>query len=758
MPNFTGLWTPSQQLQAKGLSIWPATPGAPTSVTATAGDTTASVAFTAPTDTGYPANGITGYTATSSPGGFTGTAASSPITVTGLTNGTSYTFTVRATNAAGSGPASSASSAVTPAVPNYIDDVFSTYLYTGTGASQTVTTGINASANGGLFWIKARTGAESHRLTDTVRGANFHLSSDFTGGSDNDSNRSVTATTTGFTTGSTASAPNTSGTNYVAWTFRKQPKFFDIVTWTGNGASPRQISHNLGSTPGCIIVKRTDSTASWIVWHRASPLDGSSQPYIGTLNSSDPINNSYEIPRAKVSQVSSTTFQVLGDANNAIETNLSGGSYIAYVFAHNAGGFGETGNDNVISCGSFTGNTTVNLGFEPQWILLKNTGAVENWYIHDVMRGWPNSGDAQVLYPNLSSVEGATSQIYPNSTGFSTLIGGGNYIYVAIRRPMKPPTVGTQVFTPLLRNGTAGVTTVNTTIRPDMVISKGTNLGGTWGLAMDRLRGNKWKRLAQGTHVEPTVTNAVTAFNNTSVTLGSDVTTYEINQSYQYANWYFTRAPKFFDVVCYNGTGSAGNVVSHNLGVAPELAINISRVVAGSYGQDHNYVYCSALSSNVLLSLNSDTYRQTITAGMFSSPPTSTTLPLANFAPNDGFGFNYASSTYLMYLFATCPGVSKVGSYTGTGALQTINCGFTSGARFILIKRADNGTGDWFTYDSVRGISSGNDPYLPLNSSVSNEVTGTNYVDTDSTGFKVTAAAPAGLNASGGTYIFLAIA
>jgi hypothetical protein len=120
------------------------------------------------------------------------------------------------------------------------------------------------------------------------------------------------------------------------------------------------------------------------------------------------------------------------------------------------------------------------------------------------------------------------------------------------------------------------------------------------------------------------------------------------------------------------------------------------------------------------------------------------------------FATNNTGDTYVAYLFATCPGVSKVGSYTGTGALQTINCGFTSGARFILIKRTDT-TGDWWTYNSLRGITSGNDPYMLVNSTAA-EVGGTNYVDTTGVGFQVTAAAPAGLNASGGTYIFLAIA
>jgi hypothetical protein len=115
MPNFSGIWTVTQQMQAKGQSIWPAVPGAPTIGTATAtGSTTATVAFTAGS-TGYPAT-ITGYTATSSPGGITGTGASSPISMTGLSTGTAYTFTVTATNASGTGPASAASNSITPAI------------------------------------------------------------------------------------------------------------------------------------------------------------------------------------------------------------------------------------------------------------------------------------------------------------------------------------------------------------------------------------------------------------------------------------------------------------------------------------------------------------------------------------------------------------------------------------------------------------------------------------------------------------------
>ena len=93
--------------------VYPATvPGAPTIGTATAGNGSASVTFTAPTSNG--GSPITGYTVTSSPGGITATGTTSPITVTGLTNGTAYTFTVKATNAVGTGSASAASNSVTP--------------------------------------------------------------------------------------------------------------------------------------------------------------------------------------------------------------------------------------------------------------------------------------------------------------------------------------------------------------------------------------------------------------------------------------------------------------------------------------------------------------------------------------------------------------------------------------------------------------------------------------------------------------------
>jgi len=132
-----------------------------------------------------------------------------------------------------------------------------------------------------------------------------------------------------------------------------------------------------------------------------------------------------------------------------------------------------------------------------------------------------------------------------------------------------------------------------------------------------------------------------------------------------------------------------------------------------------------------------------------STTPTSTVFSIGTTG-----GVNTSGDTYVAYLFATCAGVSKVGSYTGTGATQTIDCGFTGGARWVMVKRTDS-TGDWYVWDTARGMVSGTDPSLLFNSA-SAEVNA-NSVYTTGVGFQIVSTA-AGINASGGTYIFLAIA
>jgi hypothetical protein len=416
----------------------------------------------------------------------------------------------------------------------------------------------------------------------------------------------------------------------------------------------------------------------------------------------------------------------------------------------------------VISCGSFTTNgsgaATVTLGYEPQWILCKPTSSTGDWFIADNMRGFSLTSTA-TLYPNSSGAENSLitfSEAYPfnpTATGFTSpnaLLPSRTYIYIAIRRgPMAVPTTGTSVFSPVTYSGNgSNDRLVNTTITPDLIIDmRKDNIMPRY--VLDRLRGNGrlYSNLinAESANTAQFPANTFNV-NQTGVTVSAD----EVNTSGRtYVLEAFRRAPSFFDEVCYTGNSSTQNV-AHNLSAVPELIIVKSR------NNESNWYVLNSMTSSTYsrLFLDSTTAIASTSYGSstaLASQPTSSNLPFGSLS-----NVNFSSYTYVAYLFATCAGVSKVGSYTGTGALQTVNCGFTSGARFVLIKRTDS-SGDWYVWDSARGISSGNDPYLLLNTDAA-EVTGTNYVDTDTTGFKVTAAAPAAINANGGTYIFLAIA
>jgi hypothetical protein len=762
-----GMWTLSQAAGYRKQGLWPTIPGAPTIGTATAGSGNASVAFTAPSDIGSSA--ITSYTATSSPGGFTGTGASSPVTVSGLTNGTAYTFTVTATNGAGTGPSSSASNSVTPA-SNFVEEVFSTTLYVGNGApttylTNTIVNNIDLAGKGGMVWCKSRTSTtyQDNMIYDTARGVNNWMMTNTNGPAYTVGTNLEAFNSNGFQLGVSV-RQNTASVAYTSWTFRKQPKFFDIVTYTGNGGS-QTLSHNLQSTPGCIMVKATNDTENWIVWHNAFT---SGQNLQLDTTGGGPYANGYfsTLP-------TSTQFTVSGGGY----VNSSGVTYVAYIFASNAGGFGASGADSVITCGSYTGNGSatgpiINIGYEPQWLMVKKSSGSGNWVMLDTIRGFSNNTDNE-SYADLAIAEGAGLNLAtPQATGFQiqTSTGnfntsGGTYIYIAIRRPMKTPTDATTVFEPATTsNGTLGASVPV----KDVVFNFALATPG-WQI-VDRLRGivdGFTSNTVGNTTTNPyLITNSTAAESSASGRVGGLGIARSIGQAGTWYNgdtaviangnfdtaYFFQRASSFMDVVCYTGTGST-LVLNHNLTVAPELIIGKRRtggsywILGGNFGAS-TYWYKNAWGAND--SSTSSSYSGGLS---FGAQPTSTTVTLDN-----NSALNVSGYDSVLWMWATCAGVSKVGTYTGTGALQTINCGFASGARFVLITRVGVvGNNDTYVWDSARGIISGNDPYLLLDSSAA-QVTSTNYIDNTGVGFQVTAAASGTVNVSGGSYIFLAIA
>jgi len=616
----------------------------------------------------------------------------------------------------------------------YVDDVFSAYTYTGNGSTQTINNGVDLAGKGGLVWTRVRDRTDDHEFIDTVRGRAFSLESNTADAQATSSvgTSLIAFNSNGYSLGTNGSANvNENGAPFISWTFRRAPKFFDVVTYTGNGASNRALSHQLNADVGMVMAKATSTTGDWWVFHRSATGDL-------VLNTTAAQTAS----KANIPSATPSTFTVNGSANT------NGVQYVAYLFAHDPSAEG------IIQCGSFTtdGNgvsTLVNLGWEPQYVLIKRTTAANDWQIFDTMRGFGMpTYNAKTLYPNIANAEGDPSVgAEPNPQGFKAngLLASSTYIYLAIRRPNKPPTSGTQVYNAITRTGTGAAATVTGVgFAPDMVqIQARTGDVALNPPLIDRLRGGLKFLVSTTTGVEQGL--GVSAFGSTmdGMTLGGDN---ETNRSTAtYIDHFFRRAKGFFDVVCDTGTGATHGII-HGLSATPEFVIRKSRSSATQWECWH-----SALAATEKLVLNSTAAKATDATAWNSTLPTST-----QFTVGTGANVNTNAATYVTYLFATLAGISKVGSYTGNGTSQTINCGFATGARFILIKRTD-AAGDWYVWDSVRGIIAANDPHLSLNTTAA-EVTTDDSVDPEASGFIVNQNTATNINVTGGQYIFLAIA
>jgi hypothetical protein len=634
----------------------------------------------------------------------------------------------------------------------YIEDVFSTYLYTGTGATQTITNGIDLDGEGGLVWLKNRPFAANHLFIDTERGSNKQLRSNETGGNETNATILTSFNSSGFTLGvGNSNSNNTgSGETYVSWTFRQAEKFFDVVTYTGNGAN-RTISHNLGSVPGCIIVKRTDTTGDWQVYHRANTANPETDYLV--LNSTAATADSDT--RWNDTQPTDAVFSLGTEAT----VNANGGTYVAYLWAHDAGGFGDDGLQNVVTCGSYTGNGSatgpvVTLNYEPQWLIVKRSAApsgsgTAGWVISDNMRGLSQTQDG-VLSANTSGAETAGSVfVQANATGFQIATtnpnwntSGDTYIYIAIRRgPMKTPTAGTEVFGLNARTGTGADATVTGSAGVSdavLIKNRGSAVASLFAARLTATNYLVTSTTAAQVAAATTILQANPWDVMDGVKVGTDSTITNASAN-TFINYLFRRAPGFFDVVCYTGTG-ANRTVAHNLAAVPELMIVKKRSATDDWG-----VYAGDNTDFLLLNTTAATADDNTYWN--DTSPTSTVFSVGTNAD-----VNTSAATYVAYLFASLAGVSKVGTYTGNGSSVTVTTGFQP--RFILVKRTDS-TGNWIVGDSARGLPAGDDPFFLLNTDAA-ETTNQDWVDVSATGFTVNETA-ANANVNTGTYIYLAI-
>ena len=329
---------------------------------------------------------------------------------------------------------------------------------------------------------------------------------------------------------------------------------------------------------------------------------------------------------------------------------------------------------------------------------------------------------------------------------------GETYVYMAIRRPHKPPTAATEVFSATTYTGNQVARHIGAnTNRSDFAFlidrdASSTNYPGSYGHYVISRSIPTISLASTRETVEVEGWNTYFGFDvNNGITVGGY--SYQNKTGNDYVVQSFTRAPGFFDVCGYKGSGQPSySTITHNLGAVPELIIIKRR----NNGNGVWAVYSSVTGNSNYLRLNTND-ASTTTSFWYNTDPTSTQFTVSN---NNNVGND--ANDYLAFLFASLDGISKVGSYSGTGSDVNVDCGFSAGARFVLIKRTNN-TGSWFVYDSARGIVSGDDPYVLLNTTAA-EVTNTDYIDPLNAGFTVTSSAPADLNENGSTYLFLAVA
>ena len=320
------------------------------------------------------------------------------------------------------------------------NDYFDVTLYTGNGAVRSITN--SGSMQPDFVWDKLRSGSNSHRLFDAVRGVEKALYSNLTNIEATETGTLTAFNSNGFSLG-TSTETNTNGSTYVAWqwnaggstvtdtsgTISSQVRAnttsgFSIVTYTGTGANAT-VGHGLGATPAMIIVKNRDSGAiGGAVYHTSM----GATKYLKLFQTTT--GTDQEATDNTAWNGSSPTFNTNVFSVGSLNRTNSSQQMVAYCFAPVIG---------YSAFGSYTGNASadgpfVYLGFRPAYVLIKRSSATEAWCVMDSKREGYNV-DNDPLFANLANAEGTQDFLDLLSNGFKLrstdtgVNGSGTYIY-----------------------------------------------------------------------------------------------------------------------------------------------------------------------------------------------------------------------------------------------------------------------------------------------------------------------------------------
>ena len=416
--------------------------------------------------------------------------------------------------------------------------------------------------------------------------------------------------------------------------------------------------------------------------------------------------------------------------------------------------FGEAGDQNVIKCGSYVGNGSstagpeINLGFEPQWLMIKNTGASEHWSIFDSMRGLVTGGnDEHIKASSTDSEYSSHDWMSLTPTGFkiNTTAGevnqdGKTHIFIAIRRNdgyVGKPRTATELFAMDTGGSSSTIPNFDSGFPVDFAAYREPAANSSWYNS---------SRLTAGYEL---------IFNTNAVQGNWDKLVFDSNVGWQnnsghgssYQSWMWKRHAGF-DVVAYKGNGVAGRQIPHSMNNTVQM-IWIKNRDSGAES-DRWVVGADGLNGGTnpwtkFLALN-EAWAEDDHPMFNDTAPTSTAFTVGNHT-----GVNDNNENYLAMLFSSVSGISKVGYYTGNGSTgQTITTGFQP--RFLIIK--NTGSSNWFVLDTLRGWDAGNDKYLVINGSSAQE-TDKQFGAPTSTGFTLQGG-NSYHNASGTNYIYYA--
>jgi len=532
----------------------------------------------------------------------------------------------------------------------------------------------------------------------------------------------------------------------VYWSFKKKKKFFDVKVYQGDGVQGRVINHDLGCEPGAVIIKGIDAAEEWVFYHKYGGAAGVS------TEDSWKYYYKFHVDQGPILYGNSTDWMVKPVGTTHITlggpsayNNSPSVKYIAFFFADaGSGGFGDDGSLDGIACGKGvvgdwnTANSYQDLGFEPQWVLIKGrTKTTSNpWCIVDSQRNmfseYESGGTVWAKSPTVQSAQsgeqafgvslftdGGGFYLRRNQGNYGTVLSDGNeYIYIAIAKPQRTATQQNMFLNGVETGGTNFYTATTVTAgaaRPTVL--PGFSPDSAWIKPSWNIAGNPWDVWNRKVGVKENIgmnntRQYLLQFNNSNNKFGpSDVNVFYSNGyyansdgSYDYdANdifYMFKKTPHFYDTQHTFLDGTNPRVVKHNLGKKPELMISKTTYPSGAPSIGANWwMYSSAPGLGYTMTTEMNGSAKFDAGNVWGAEPTASTFTLGSIGGSvSGSGWAHTM------LFSSCPGVSKVGFYTGTGSLIDIDCEFVSSPRFVMIQRTD-GNGNRYLWDSYRGMS-----------------------------------------------------